>query len=204
MNEPVCVPNPLLAPWKGLFGGVPPFDEVRVADFAPALEAAMVENLAQIDAIAADPAPPDFENTIVALERAGQTFRRVNAIYHVWSSTMNTGDFQAVERAMGPRLAVFFDAITQNAALFARIEAVYGAPDTAKLGPVERRLCWLYHTNFVRAGAKLGPAAKARVGAINESWPRCSRASVKNLLADEAEFVLYVEREEVLPACPPR
>ncbi len=162
----------------------------------------MAENLAQIEKIAGDPAPPDFENTIVALERTGQTFRRVNAIYHVWSSTMNTGDFQAVERAMGPRLAVFFDAITQNAALFARIEAVYRDPQTAKLGAVERRLCWLYHTNFVRAGAQLDAAAKARVGAINERLAALFASFSQNLLADEADFVLYLEREEDLAGLP--
>src|ERR1051325_3792459 len=80
--------NPLLAKWEGPYGGVPPFDRVQVPLFKPALEAAMAENLAEIQRIANDSAPPDFENTIVALERAGGTFDRVTTLYGVWGSTM--------------------------------------------------------------------------------------------------------------------
>ena len=104
----------------------------------------MAENLAEIDKIA-NPAPPTFENTIDALERAGRTLDRVIAVYGVWSSTMNTPEFQAVEREMAPRLAAFSDKITQNAALFRRIEAVYNSPDkTTALTPEQQRLAWLY------------------------------------------------------------
>ena len=79
--------NPLLGNWAGPSGGVPPFDQVRVADFKPALQAAMAEKLAEIDEIAGNTSDPSFENTIVALERSGQTFNRVSSIYGVWSST---------------------------------------------------------------------------------------------------------------------
>src|SRR5580692_3438672 len=85
-GAPAVASNPLLAPWSGPYGGSPPFDKVRVADFKPALEAAMAENLAEIDAIAKNPAAPNFENTLAALERAGHKFNRVNALYNVWSS----------------------------------------------------------------------------------------------------------------------
>ncbi len=90
--------NPLLAKWTGPYGGVPPFDKVKVADFKPALEAAMAENLAEIDAIANNPATPNFENTIAALERAGKPFERVSTIYGIFRSTMSSDDFQTVER----------------------------------------------------------------------------------------------------------
>src|SRR5688500_219554 len=79
----------LLAPWVGAYGGVPPFDKVRVEDMKGALEAAMVENLAEVERIANNPAAPTFENTIVALERSGRTLDRVGNIYGIWSSTMN-------------------------------------------------------------------------------------------------------------------
>ena len=104
----------LRASWTGAYGGVPPFDKVGVADFKPALEAAMAENLAEIDRIANDPAPPTFENTIAAMERSGRTLDRVGSVYGVWSSTMNSPEFQAVEREMAPKLAAFSDKITQN------------------------------------------------------------------------------------------
>ena len=152
--ESVTPPNPLLAKWEGPYGGVPPFDRVKVADFKPALEAAMSENLADVDRIAKDPAAPTFENTIAAMERAGQTLDRVQTIYGVFGSTMNGPEFQVVQREMAPRLAAFSDQITQNAALFKRIEAVYKSPEKTKLTPEQQRLTWLYYTNFVRAGAR--------------------------------------------------
>src|ERR1700690_2171539 len=119
-----CADN-LLTPWAGPYGGVPPFDQVRVADLKPALEAAMAENLAEIAAIAGNPQAPSFENTIVALERSGRSLNRVSAVYSVWSSTMSSAEFQAVEREMQPKLAAFADKIHQNEALFRRIAAVH-------------------------------------------------------------------------------
>lgn len=197
---PRPVNNELLAPWPGPAGGVPPFDKVRVADFKPALEAAMTGNLAQIEAIAGNPAAATFDNTIAALERSGREFSRVNAIYSVWSSTMSTEAFQAVEREMQPKLAEFADRISQNAALFARIETVYAARGT--LAPVQQRLCWIYYTNFVRAGAKLDPPAKRRVAEINQRLAALFANFSQNLLADEAGHALYLQDERQLAGLP--
>src|SRR5215207_10377004 len=110
--------NPLLAEWTGPHGGTPPFDRVQVPQFKPALEAAMAENLAEIDKIAADKSAPTFENTVEALERTGSKLDRVTTVYGVWSSTMNSPEIQAVQREMAPKLAAFNDKITQNEALF--------------------------------------------------------------------------------------
>jgi peptidyl-dipeptidase Dcp len=193
--------NWLLATWRGPFGGVPPFDSVRVADFEPALASAIAENLAQIDAIAGNPAPATFENTILGLERAGHSFNRVSAIYHVWSSSMSSEDFQAVERAMGPKLAAFYDRIAQNGSLFARIEAVYASAESV-LTPIQKRLCWRYHTNFVRAGAQLQAPAKTRVAAINERLAALFADFSQNLLAEEADHALYLTHERDLAGLP--
>jgi peptidyl-dipeptidase Dcp len=192
--------NPLLAPWVGPAGGVPPFDKVRVADFKPALEAAMAGNLAEIDAIAGNSAAPTFDNTIAALERSGHTYRRVSTIYSVWSSTMSTDDFQAVEREMQPKLAAFSDKIYQNVPLFARIQAVYGSMEN--LTPIQQRLCWYYFTNFVRAGAKLDGPAKTRVAQINERLAALFANFSQNLLADEAHYALYLQSERDLAGLP--
>src|SRR5512134_6248 len=89
----VLPPNPLLAPWAGPHGGVPPFDKVRVADFRPALEAGMAEELAEVERIANLAEPPTFDNTLAALERTGRTLDRVETLYGVWSTTMNSPDF---------------------------------------------------------------------------------------------------------------
>jgi glutamine synthetase adenylyltransferase/Zn-dependent oligopeptidase len=189
--------NALTTPWVGPFGGTPPFDRVRVEEFEPALEAAMAQKLAVVGKIADDPAAPTFENTLVALERAGHAFNRVNSIYDIWSSSMNTGAFQAVERKMGPKIAAFYDAVTQNSRLFARIEAVYrhsvdAGAGAGGLSDVQRRLCWHYHMSFVRAGARLDPVAKARVGAINERLAALFASFGQNLLADEADYTLFI------------
>ena len=151
--------NPLLAPWTGPYAGVPPFDQVKVEQFQPALEAAMAETLANVDKIANDPAPPTFDNTLAALEKASRTLDRAGSIYGVFSSAMSTPEFQAVEREMAPKLAAFQDKITQNEKLFARIAAVYDARETSCKTPEQKRLAWYQYTSFVRAGAKLDAAA---------------------------------------------
>jgi peptidyl-dipeptidase Dcp len=195
-------PNPLLAEWTGPHGGVPPFDRVEVAHFKPALEAAMTENLVEVEKIAADTAAPTFENTIAALERAGQSFDRVTTIYGVWGSTMNTPDFQVVQREMAPKLAAFADKITQNEALFRRIEAVYNSPAKAKLTPEQQRLAWLYHSNFVRAGAKLDAAKKSRLSEINQKLAGLYTRFSQNLLADETDQFLAIKSEDELAGLP--
>jgi peptidyl-dipeptidase Dcp len=194
--------NPLLAKWEGPYGGIPPFDRVQIPLFKPALEAAMAEELAEVQRIANDPAPPDFENTIVALERAGQSLNRVNTLYGVWGGTMSTPDFQAVQREMAPRLAAFNDQITQNEALFKRIEAVYNSPAKAKLTPEQQRLAWLYHTNFVRAGARLGPEAKKRLSQINQQLAGLYTKFSQNVLAEETDQFIVLKSEEELAGLP--
>ncbi|HUF65027.1 MAG TPA: M3 family metallopeptidase [Gemmatimonadaceae bacterium] len=194
--------NPLLAGWTGPFEGVPPFDRVEVAHFQPALEAAMAEQLAEIDRIAADPAPPTFENTLVAYERAGRTLDRVRTIYNIWSSTMNTSDFQTVEREMAPRLAAHSDRITQNAGLFRRIEVVYNAPEKSTWTPEQQRLAWLRYTDFVRAGARLDSAAKARVATINQQLAGLFTRFNQNVLADETNQFLAITNEADLAGLP--
>jgi peptidyl-dipeptidase Dcp len=194
----VASDNPLLQPWTGPFGGVPPFDRVRVEHFRPALEAAMAENLAEVERIANNPEPATFENTIAALEGTGRTLDRVSTVYGIWSSTMNSPEFQPIEREMAPKLAAFSDQITQNERLFRRIEAVYNSPQKASLTPEQQRLAWLYHNNFVRAGAKLAPAAKQRLSAINQELAGLFTSFNQNVLADETDQVLVLDSEDDL------
>ncbi len=179
--------NPLLAPWTGRFGGVPPFATIKVEHFKPALEAGMAAQLAAIARITGDPAPATFENTIAAMERSGRTLDRVGRLYGVWSSTLSTPEFQAVETEMAPKLAAFSDQITQDPKLFARIAAVYQAREKAGLTPEQQRVTWLYYTNFVRAGARLDPAAKQRVAAVNERLASLFTAFTQHVLAEEGE-----------------
>jgi len=194
--------NPLLAKWEGPYGGVPPFDRVQVALFKPALESAMAEQLAEVDRIAKNTAAPTFDNTIVALDSAGATFDRVSTVYGVWGATMNGPEFQVIQREMAPKLAAFGDQITQNEALFKRIDAVYTSPEKAKLNPEQQRLVWLYYTNFVRAGARLTPEAKARLSQINQELAGLFTRFSQNVLAEENDQFLVLKSEEELAGLP--
>jgi len=194
--------NPLLAQWTGPYGGVPPFDAVRVEHFKPALEAAMAEQLAEIEAIASNPAKPDFENTIAALERSGRTLGRVASLFGVFSSTLSTPEFQAVESEMAPKLAAFSDQITQNEKLFSRLAAVYETRDSSNLSAEQKRLVWLRYTSFARAGARLDKPAKERMSAINQRLASLFTDFSQNLLADEANYMLVLEKEADLAGLP--
>ncbi len=194
--------NPLTENWTGPYGGIPPFDKVKVADFKPALEEAMEQNLGEAVLISANKAAPTFENTIAEMERSGHTLTRIQIIYGIWSSNMSSPEFRTVESEMDPRLAAFSDKITQNTALFKRIEAVYNSPEKAKLTPEQQRLTWLYYTNFVRAGAKLDSAAKTRLSEINQELAKRFTRFSQNLLSDENDRYLELKTEADLAGLP--
>jgi peptidyl-dipeptidase Dcp len=200
--SPATPANPLLAPWAGPYGGVPPFDRVRVDQFKPALEAAMAEKLAEVDAIAANLQPATFDNTIAALERSGRALDRVQTVFGVYGTTLSTPEYQLVETELAPKLAAFNDRIVQNEKLFARIKAVYDARATAGLTPEQQRLAWLLHTGFVRAGARLDPAAKQRVAAINERLASLFTAFSQDVLAEEGTQLLVIDQEADLDGLP--
>ena len=193
----VAADNPLLRPWAGPYGGVPPFDQASPALLAPALEEGMALHLKELQAIADNPAPPSFENTIAAMERSGRALDRAASVYYIYSSTLSDDAVQQVERDIEPKLAAFRDRITQNEKLFKRIAAVYASRESSGLTPEQQRLTWLVHNNFVRAGAKLDAAAKQRLAAINQSLAGLFTRFSQNLLGDESErfFVLQTEAD---------
>ena len=194
--------NPLTEKWAGPYGGVPAFDKVKIADFKPALEAAMAENLAEIESIAARNAAPTFENTIIPLEDSGRTLNRVNTVYGIWGSNMNNDEFAKVESEMDPKIAAHNDKIYQNEALFNRIEAVYNSPELKTRSAEEQRLVWLYYTNFVRQGAKLDATKKARLSEINQQLAGLFTKFSQNLLGDESLLFLEITNEADLAGLP--
>ncbi|MEQ1581221.1 MAG: M3 family metallopeptidase [Steroidobacteraceae bacterium] len=194
--------NPLLAPWTGPYGGVPPFDRATARHLQPALEAGMAAQLKEIEAIAADPAPATFENTIAAMERTGRLLERVNAVYGVYTSTLNDAAVQAIEREMAPRLAAFSDEITQNTALFTRIAKVYETREQSGLDPEQQRLTWLYYTDFVRAGAQLDAVAKRRLSAINQRLAALFTQFSQNILGEEDSQALILKDASDLDGLP--
>jgi len=194
--------NPLLPKWTGPYGGVPPFDQVKVEHFKPALEAGMAEALREIDAIANRTEPPTFQNTLAAMEGAGRTLDRASNVFGIYSGGMSTPEFQAVETEMAPKLAAFSDKITQNEKLFKRISAVYDARETSNLTPEQKRLAWLTYTNFVRGGAKLDATAKKRLSEINQRLASLYTNFSQNVLSDETTYVLVIDKEADLAGLP--
>jgi peptidyl-dipeptidase Dcp len=195
--------NPLVEKWTGPYQGVPAFDRYRVEQFEPALEAGMAEQLAEVQKIATNDAAPTFDNTLAALENAGRTLTRVVSIYGVYSSTLATPQFQAVEQKMAPELAAFQDRIFQNEPLFLRIAAVYEARERSGLTAEQQRLAWVYYNNFTRSGAKLDPAAKKRLSEINQRLATLFTTFSQNVLADETDHLTLLTSEKDLAGLPP-
>ena len=194
--------NPLTADWPGQWGGLPPFDKVKVADLKPALEAAMAAQTREIDAIASNPAKPTFDNVFVAMERAGKMLGRVYTVYGIYTSNLSTPDVQRIEGDMAPKLSAFQDSITQNAKLFARIEAVWNSPDKATWTPEQQRLAYVVHNNFVLAGAKLDPAHKAQLSKVNAELAGLYTRFSQNELADEENYTLVLDSKDQLAGLP--
>lgn len=186
----------LTQPWTGPFGGTPPFKEVRVEHFMPAIEAAMAEQQLEIERIASNPETPSFDNTLAAFEASGRTLDRVMAVYHIYSGTLSDAAMQVVERDIEPRLAAFHDSITQNERLFARIAAVYAHRE--QLNAEQQRLTWVQYQHFARAGAQLNTADKARLSDINQTLASLFTDFSQRILKDESDcFVVLNTRDEL-------
>jgi peptidyl-dipeptidase Dcp len=124
-KEPeVTINNPLLAEWTGPYGGVPAFDKMKVEDVANAFEIAMAENLADIDAIANNPEPATFENTIAAMEKSGEKLSRGFTYYGILSSNMSTPEFREIQQELAPKFSEMSSKISQNKKLFERVKKV--------------------------------------------------------------------------------
>jgi len=117
--------NVLLQEWAGPYGGVPAFDKMNIADIKPAIEKGMEEKLQEIDAITSNTEPATFENTIVPLEKSGETLDRIFSYYGIWSANMSSPEFRQIQGEMAPILSEFSSKISQNSALFNRIKTVY-------------------------------------------------------------------------------
>lgn len=189
--------NPLLPPFVGPHGGLPPFDRIKTADFAPALDEAIAINRKEIAAIVANPAAPTFENTLAALENSGRELTRTAVIMGVYTSTMADKPMQAVEQALSPKLAGYGDEIVQNEGLFKRVKAVYDARESSGLTSEQQRLAWRYYQNFARQGAALDGDKKKRLGEINQRLATLYTTFSQNELADEESYTLELGPDDL-------
>ncbi|MEZ4364545.1 MAG: M3 family metallopeptidase [Kofleriaceae bacterium] len=194
--------DPLLAPWTGPYGGYPRFDLYDVSTLGAALRRAMELARVEIAAITSTTEPPTFANTLEALEDAGRAFKQVGSLFGTYRATMNDAAMQALEEELAPELAAFNDEVTQNAALFARIKAVYDQRDASSLEPDQRRLLEVVYERYARNGAALGDADKARLAEINTRLATLYTRFGQNVLHDEEASMLVLEREEDLAGLP--
>ncbi len=181
--------------WKGRYDGLPPFDKVDPKTFPAAFEAALAARRAEIDAIAANPATPTFDNTITAMERAGQRLDRVGSIFGVMTSNVSNPEWEALDQQWSPKFAEADDAINFNAKLFARVKAVHDDPKG--LTPEQVRLATRYYDQFVRAGANLDAPGKAELGQINQRLATLFTDFSQKLLADENTWTVVGSEAEL-------
>jgi peptidyl-dipeptidase Dcp len=189
--------NPLLIE-SALPYHLPPFDKIRDEHFTPAYELGMAEELKEVEAIANSSAKPTFDNTIVALERAGQLLARVGRVFSNLNGTNTNPAMQKIESAMSPKLAAQRDAIRLNPALFARIADLHGRRATLGLDPESDRLLDRYYKDFVRAGAKLADTDKAKLKAINAELATLQTNFTQNVLKDTNASAVVVEKRAEL------
>ncbi|MFK3965543.1 M3 family metallopeptidase [Ensifer adhaerens] len=193
--------NPALTAWTG-YEGLPRFDLVKDEDFAPAFDAAFREHEAEIDAIAENPAAPTFENTIIALEIAGDGLSRVSSIFWNKAGADTNETIQALERDIAPKMSRHYSKIGMNAALFKRIDTLWEGRAGLGLDLEATRVLERHWKGFVKSGAKLAKPEQERLAAINEKLAGLGARFGQNVLADEKSWVLFLESEEQLAGLP--
>ena len=194
--------NPLLVEWTAPFG-LPPFGEIRPEHFRPAFEAAMASHRAEVEAIAGNPAAPTFDNTVAALDAAGERLGRVQAVFGTLVASESTDEIQSIQREMAPRLTRHRDETYLDARLFRRVNTLWEGRDALRLDADQWVLLERNHKAFVRAGALLDPARKERLKALNGELTSLGVKFGDNLLAATNGWRLVLDRPEQLAGLPP-
>ncbi len=184
--------NPFVAP-STLPYQLPPFDRITDADYAPAFRAGMAQQRAEMTAIAENTAAPTFENTLVAMERSGRLLDRVSLVFFNLSSSDTNAAIQKLEAELAPQLAAHRDAILLDPRLFARVDALNQKPQQSGLNAEQIRLIERYHSNFVRAGARLDAAQKQTLRALNARLAALQTQYEQRLLAASNAGALVIE-----------
>jgi peptidyl-dipeptidase Dcp len=187
--------GPLLSPWVGPHGGIPPFRTVKATDIKPGLMKGMDLLRAEIKTLAATTTTPDFESTIARFEDSGRPLGQAQSFFNIYTSTMNDKAMKAVEKEMTPILAALNDEIIQNEPLFKRIKTVYQARESSGLNPEQQRLTQVHYTRFERQGANLDKAQKTQLAALNKRLASLYTTFSQNQLADEEDQTMVLESE---------
>lgn len=188
--------NALLLPWETEFG-LPPFAQIEDADFGPAFDAALMQARQNIEAIADDVNPPSFANTIEALELAEELLDRVSGVFYNLAGADSTDAREALQRDLAPKLSAFSSQVTNNKALFARIDALWTRRDDLGLSAEQLRVLMLYRQMFVRSGAELEGASAARLTEVKAELAVLGTEFGQNLLAEERGWMLELSEQDL-------
>ena len=193
--------NPLLAAWSGPFE-VPPFGRIAPEHFRPAFERAMAEQRATLARVAADPAPPSFDNTVAAMERSGRTLARVDSVFSLLAGADADAAIMAIEREVAPLIAAHRNAIFTDSGLFRRVDELHARHADLDLTAEQQRVVERYHLAFRRAGAGLDETGKRRLAEIVQRLAALGAAFGQNVLADEQGYALPLAPDDLagLPA----
>ena len=193
--------NPLMQAWPGVHG-LPPFADIQPAHFPPAFEAALAEHRAEIDAIASQAEPPSFANTLAAFDASGRQLTRLEYLFYTLAASATSPELQAVQRAMASPLAEHVSAVYMHQGLFARVDALFKERDELGLSAEQRRLLERVHLDFLRAGARLEPEARARYAAVMTRLAELNTRFAQNVLASESDYQLRLTTEAELAGLP--
>ncbi len=193
--------NPFLVPYQTPFD-TPPFDRIKNEHFLPAIKKGIELHQAEIDAIANNPKPPTFENTILAFDRSGRFLARVSAVFGSLQSAHSSPELQKIAEQVSPLTSQHRSNIYLNDKLFARIKAVYDQRNRLKLGPEEQFLLEKIYQDFVRSGALLSPEQKEKVRQIDQELSLLSLKFGNNVLQETNNFKLIIENKKDLAGLP--
>jgi len=193
--------NPLLQDWQTTHG-LPPFAQLQPGHFEPALRTAMQQHRDELTALAAQAAPPSFDNTLAAFDRAGRRLARVAATFYNLTSSATSPALQAVQRTMAGPMSAHHSAVYNDAALFERVAALHQRRETLGLNGEQQRLLDRVHTDFVRAGARLAPPAQARHAQVMEALAGLTTRFAQNVLHDESSWQLVLAGDAELAGLP--
>jgi peptidyl-dipeptidase Dcp len=188
--------NPFFEDWTAPFGA-PPLDRIRAEHFAPAYDRALAEHTAEIAAIAENPAPPSFDNMVLALEKSGRLLTRVEGVFYNLTSAATNEALQAIELEMAPRLSAHWSAISMHPVLFARLDALYARRASLSLDSESLRVLERYHLDFVRSGAQLKGEGRDRLAAIAQRLAVLGTQFNQNVLGDEEAWTLPLTQAQM-------
>jgi len=193
--------NPFLGEWDTPFG-TPPFDRIKQTDYEPAIIEGMKLHNAEITAIAENPDPATFANTIEAMDRSGVMLNRVSDVFGAMKGTMTNDEMQAIAKRVAPLRSQHRDGILLNEALFERVDRVHSELPQLGLDPEQERLVTETWKRFVRGGANLNKVDKEKLKALNEELSVLSLQFGENVLNETNDFVMYVDKEADLSGLP--